>query len=68
MEQENCPEGLQYDDELPYEEFDGFATLSDNKLECICMMHELETNTSSAPLQFEDAEWQVWHDAIRMHY
>ena len=68
MEQEDCPKGSQYDDEPPYKEFDRFTTPSDDELECICMMHELETNTSLAPLQFEDAEWQVWCDAIRMRY
>ena len=68
MKQENCPKGSQYDDEPPYKEFDGFATLSDDEPEYICMMHELETSTSSAPLQFEDAEWQVRRNAIRMHY
>ena len=68
MEQEDCTEGSQYDNKLPYKEFDGFAIPSDNELECICMMHELETSTSSAPLQFEDVEWQVWHNVIRVCY
>ena len=31
-------------------------------------MHELENSTSLAPLQFEEAEWQVWHNAIRACY
>ena len=68
MKQKDCPEGLHYDDKLPYEEFDRFTTPSNDEPECICMMHELENSTSWAPLQFEEAEWQVQHDAIRACY
>ena len=59
-EQEDCPDGSQFDDEPPYEEYDGYALPSDSEEpEYIRAMHEDESGARPAPPQFEDAEWQV---------
>ena len=67
---DDCPDGSQYDDKLPYKEFDSYEPPLDNDepVYIRAMSTEGEANVSSAPALFDDINWQTCRDALKRLY
>lgn len=67
--QDNCLDGLQYDDEeLPYEEYSSYAFLLDDKEPIYIRAMSNDEGMTPRIAQFDDVDWKSCHDIIRGCY
>ena len=67
---DDCLNGSQYDNELPYKEFNSYEPPSnyDEPVYIRAMSTKGEVNVSSAPALFDNINWQTCRDALKWLY